>query len=84
MSAEDTVGKALARVVAYAILTAVVLGIIQWFFTQGVPMIAEATGLRRRSQVKGRLLLHKHSPRFLRGSLLCFHTLLSPLVLYLV
>ncbi|MGC8983449.1 MAG: mechanosensitive ion channel domain-containing protein [Desulfurococcaceae archaeon] len=45
MSAEDTVGKALARVVVYAILTAVVLGIIQWFFTQGVPMIAEATGL---------------------------------------
>ncbi|MEM1694990.1 MAG: mechanosensitive ion channel family protein [Desulfurococcaceae archaeon] len=45
MSTEDSVGKALGRVVLYAILVAIVMGILQWFFTQGVDIIVEATSL---------------------------------------
>ena len=45
MSAEDSVGKAIGRVVLYAILAAIVLGIIQWFFEQGLTMIYEYTKL---------------------------------------
>jgi small-conductance mechanosensitive channel len=45
VSAEDSVGKAIGRVVLYAILAAIVLGIIQWFFEQGLTMIYEYTGL---------------------------------------
>jgi len=45
VSAEDSVGKAIGRVVLYAILVAIVLGIIQWFFEQGLTMIYEYTGL---------------------------------------
>jgi len=39
------VGKAIGRVVLYAILVAIVLGVIQWFFEQGLTMIYEYTGL---------------------------------------
>jgi len=45
MSAEDSVGRALGRVVLYAILVAVVMGVLQWFFTQGVEMLYEVTKL---------------------------------------
>jgi len=45
VSAEDSVGKAIGRVILYAILVAIVLGIIQWFFEQGLTMIYEYTGL---------------------------------------
>ena len=45
MSAEDSVGRALGRVVVYAILVAVVMGVLQWFFTQGVEMLYEVTKL---------------------------------------
>jgi small conductance mechanosensitive channel len=45
VSAEDSVGKAIGRVVLYAILVAIVLGVIQWFFEQGLTMIYEYTGL---------------------------------------
>jgi|GEM_PF-3986677 hypothetical protein len=33
MSEEDSIGRTLGKVVTYAILVAVVMGIIQWFFT---------------------------------------------------
>ncbi|MEM4863248.1 MAG: mechanosensitive ion channel family protein [Candidatus Nezhaarchaeales archaeon] len=45
MSAEDSVGKALGRVVLYGIFVAIVMGILQWFFTQGVDIMVEATRL---------------------------------------
>jgi small-conductance mechanosensitive channel len=45
VSAEDSVGRALGRVVVYAILVAVVMGVLQWFFTQGVEMLYEVTKL---------------------------------------
>jgi small-conductance mechanosensitive channel len=45
MSTEDSVGRALGRVVVYAILVAVVMGVLQWFFTQGVEMLYEVTKL---------------------------------------
>ncbi|MEM4912657.1 MAG: mechanosensitive ion channel family protein, partial [Desulfurococcaceae archaeon] len=45
MSAEDSVGKALGRVVVYGIFVAIVMGILQWFFTQGVDIMVEVTRL---------------------------------------
>lgn len=42
---EDTVGKALGKVILYAILVAVVMGVLQWFFTQGVDILVEASKL---------------------------------------
>lgn len=45
MSAEDSVGKALGRVVLYGIFVAIVMGILQWFFTQGVDILVEVTRL---------------------------------------
>jgi small-conductance mechanosensitive channel len=45
MSSEDSVGKALGRVIVYAIIVAVIMGILQWFFTQGVDMLVKATKL---------------------------------------
>ncbi|WP_440059092.1 mechanosensitive ion channel domain-containing protein [Thermogladius sp. 4427co] len=45
MSQADSLGKALGRVVLYAILVAIVMGILQWFFTQGLQMLYQATGL---------------------------------------
>lgn len=45
MSSQDSVGAALTRVILYAILIAVIMGILQWFFTQGVEMLRDATGL---------------------------------------
>jgi len=45
MSNEDSVGKALGRVIVYAIIVAVIMGILQWFFTQGVDMLVKATKL---------------------------------------
>jgi len=45
MSGEEGLGKALGRVVLYAILVAIIMGILQWFFTQGVDLLAEITGL---------------------------------------
>ncbi|MEM4582706.1 MAG: mechanosensitive ion channel [Desulfurococcaceae archaeon] len=45
MSQEDTVGKALARVIIYGVMVAIVMGILQWFFTQGVDLLVESTKL---------------------------------------
>ncbi|MEM1832173.1 MAG: mechanosensitive ion channel [Desulfurococcaceae archaeon] len=45
MSQEDTVGKALARVIVYAVMVAIVMGVLQWFFTQGVDLLVESTKL---------------------------------------
>ncbi|MEM4916089.1 MAG: mechanosensitive ion channel, partial [Desulfurococcaceae archaeon] len=45
MSTEDSVGKALGRVVLYGIFVAIVMGILQWFFTQGVDIMVEVTRL---------------------------------------
>ncbi|MEM4869043.1 MAG: mechanosensitive ion channel family protein [Desulfurococcaceae archaeon] len=45
MSTEDSVGKALGRVVLYGIFVAIVMGILQWFFTQGVDILVEVTRL---------------------------------------
>ncbi len=45
MSAQDSVSGALGRVVLYAILVAVVMGILQWIFTQGIEGLAKATRL---------------------------------------
>jgi len=39
----DLVGRALWRVILYAILVAVVMGIIRWFFTQGVDWMVSTT-----------------------------------------
>jgi len=41
----DSISSALGRVVLYAILVAIVMGILQWFFTQGVDLLVEATKL---------------------------------------
>lgn len=45
MNGEDSISKALGRVIVYAILLAIVMGILQWFFTQGVDLIILHTGL---------------------------------------
>lgn len=45
MSGQDSLGKALGRVILYAILVAIIMGILQWFFTQGVDALVNATGL---------------------------------------
>jgi len=41
----DSISSALGRVVLYAILVAIVMGILQWFFTQGVDLLVKATKL---------------------------------------
>ena len=46
MSSEESVGKALGRVVVYAVLVAIVMGILQWFFTQGVDLLVSVTTLK--------------------------------------
>jgi len=45
MSTTDSVGKALGMVIMYAVLLSVVMGVLQWFFTQGLSMLYEATKL---------------------------------------
>lgn len=45
MGDQDSVGAALGRVVIYAIALSVVMGAMQWFFTQGVDMLVKATKL---------------------------------------
>ncbi|MEM4953023.1 MAG: mechanosensitive ion channel [Desulfurococcaceae archaeon] len=45
MSQGDTVGKALARVITYGVMVAIVMGVLQWFFTQGVDLLVESTKL---------------------------------------
>ena len=42
---EEGLGKALGKVVAYAILVAIIMGILQWFFTQGVELLVDVTKL---------------------------------------
>jgi len=42
---EETLGGAFGRLVLYAVLVAVVMGVLQWFFTQGVELLAETTKL---------------------------------------
>ena len=43
---EEGLGKALGKVVIYAILVAIIMGILQWFFTQGVELLVEVTKLQ--------------------------------------
>jgi small-conductance mechanosensitive channel len=45
MSTTDSVGKALGMVILYAVLLSVVMGVLQWFFTQGLLIIYEKTQL---------------------------------------
>ncbi len=45
MSGQDSIGAALGRVIVYAIMLAVILGVVHWFFTQGLDLIVEATKL---------------------------------------
>lgn len=45
MSGQDSLGKALGRVILYAVLVAIVMGVLQWFFTQGVDALVSATKL---------------------------------------
>lgn len=45
MSSEDSVSKALGRVILYAILVSIIMGILHWFFTQGVDLIVISTRL---------------------------------------
>ncbi|MEM4481643.1 MAG: mechanosensitive ion channel [Desulfurococcaceae archaeon] len=40
------VGSSLSRVIVYAILIAIIMGVLQWFFTQGVELIASTTGIQ--------------------------------------
>lgn len=42
---KDSIGSALARVVLYAVIVAIVMGILQWFFTQGVDLLVKTTKL---------------------------------------
>lgn len=42
---KDSIGNALARVVMYAVIVAIVMGILQWFFTQGVDLLVKTTKL---------------------------------------
>ncbi len=42
---EETLYKAFGTLVLYAILVAIVMGILQWFFTQGVELLANTTKL---------------------------------------
>jgi small-conductance mechanosensitive channel len=42
---EEGLGKALGKVVVYAILVAIIMGILQWFFTQGVELLVDVTKL---------------------------------------
>nr|WP_245526486.1 mechanosensitive ion channel domain-containing protein [Desulfurococcus mucosus] len=37
--------EAFARIIVYAVVVAVVMGVLQWFFTQGVDMLVKATRL---------------------------------------
>jgi len=41
----DSFGKALWKVVLYAILVTMVMGILQWFFSQGINLLVETTKL---------------------------------------
>lgn len=45
LSKQDSLGAALGRVILYAIILSVILGILQWFFTQGVDILVNATKL---------------------------------------
>uniref|UniRef100_A0A7C2FCD4 Mechanosensitive ion channel n=1 Tax=Thermosphaera aggregans TaxID=54254 RepID=A0A7C2FCD4_9CREN len=55
MSQTDSVGKALGRVVLYIIITVIILAIVQWAFTSGVEILAEALNY------KGFLALKEYS-----------------------
>lgn len=45
MSSKDELGSALTMVILYAVITAVVMGALQWFFTQGVDLLVDLTRL---------------------------------------
>jgi len=45
VSTKDTVRKALAKVILYAVLVAVIMGVLQWFFSQGLDLIVVYTKL---------------------------------------
>ncbi|MEM4717852.1 MAG: mechanosensitive ion channel family protein [Desulfurococcaceae archaeon] len=45
MSKQDNLSVALGRVIIYAIILSVIMGILQWFFTQGIDTLVSATKL---------------------------------------
>jgi hypothetical protein len=45
MANEDSIGKALAKVIIYSVIFVVAMGIIQWFFTGGLQILYNITGI---------------------------------------
>jgi len=42
---QDSVGSALWKVIFYAVLVAIIMGIVRWFFTQGVDLLISITNV---------------------------------------
>jgi len=45
MANEDSLGKALTRVIIYSAIFVIVMGVVQWFFTGGLQMLYNMTGI---------------------------------------
>jgi small-conductance mechanosensitive channel len=45
MANEDSLGKALTKVIIYSVIFVVAMGIVQWFFTGGLQMLYSMTGI---------------------------------------
>jgi hypothetical protein len=45
MANEDSLGKALTKVIIYSVIFVVAMGIVQWFFTGGLQMLYSITGI---------------------------------------
>ena len=45
MASEDSIGKALTRVIIYSVIFVVAMGIVQWFFTGGLQMLYNIIGI---------------------------------------
>ncbi len=52
MSDSDSLGRVFGKVVVYAVLVVLVMGVLQWFFVQGVDLIVTETGLESLSIIK--------------------------------
>jgi len=46
MANEDSIGKALTRVIIYSVIFVVAMGIVQWFFTGGLQMLYNMTSIK--------------------------------------
>jgi hypothetical protein len=59
MANEDSLGKALTKVIIYSVIFVVAMGIVQWFFTGGLQMLYNMTGI---SAILGELFNIRYYP----------------------